>query len=132
MMEFIRTGPRYLGGAILCALINNVSLIAGDQLGIADIVSVLISSFVGGTAGYLWHSRVTFRHELAMAAYVQFMAGMAIGIPLTWLSILFFRHVIGWPMTISSPATTLVLFVYNYANARLAIRFRKRRLNREL
>ena len=58
------------------------------------------------------------------------MAGMAIGIPLTWLSILFFRRIVGWPMTLSSPATTVVLFIYNYINARLAIRWRSRREER--
>jgi putative flippase GtrA len=116
---------KYLCGAVLCAMINNVILIGGSELGISDTTGVMAAWLLGGTVGYLWHCLVSFRQALAPCGYGQFMIGMLIGIPLTWLSIVFFRHVVGWPMTFASPATTIVLFLYNYLNARLAIVVRR-------
>lgn len=115
------SGLRYVGGAVLCALINNAILIAGDGAGFTDMAGVLVAWLLGGVAGYLWHSLITFKEPLQMRRLCWFLAGMLIGIPLTWLSILFFRHLVGWPMTLASPATTVVLILYNYFNARIAI-----------
>lgn len=125
MKGALKSGGRYFGGAVICALINNAILISGDAIGLPDLASVLVAWFVGGSVGYLWHCLVTFKQPLIPRFYGQFMIGMTIGIPLTWLSILFFRHVVGWPMTLSSPATTVVLVLYNYLNARLAILSKK-------
>lgn len=119
------TKLRYLAGAIICAGINTVILIAVDCAGLPDIVGVMIAWLFGGTIGYFWHNLVTFRQRPAIIAFAQFMTGMLIGIPLTWLSILIFRYGIGWSMALSSPATTLVLIAYNYLNARFAILTRR-------
>jgi len=126
MTGVLKSGPRYFGGAVLCALINNVILIVGAHFGLADAVGVAIAWAAGGTTGYVYHTRVTFTQPLRLRAYGQFMAGMILGVPLTWLLITVFRRGFGWPMEFASPATTVLLFAYNFANARLAIAWPRR------
>lgn len=125
MTGVVRSGPRYLGGAVLCAAINNAILIAGAHLGVPDTVGVIATWLAGGSAGYLYHTRVTYRQPLSRRGYVQFMAGVAIGTPLTWVLILLMRQGLGWPMEWAAPVTTVILVVYNYLNARLAIHWRR-------
>jgi putative flippase GtrA len=123
----VRSGPKYMAGAVLCALVNNIILIAGAHAGLADEAGVAIAWLVGGTIGYAYHSYVTFDRRLEVRSYGQFMIGTALGVPLTWLSLVFFRSVLRWPMELASPATTIALFVYNYMNAQFAIAWRARR-----
>ena len=115
-------GGRYAGGAVLCALVNNVILIGGARLGAPDLAGVLVAWASGGTIGYLWHCRLTFRAAPSWPGYLRFMSGTLLGIPLTWLLIALLRGPLGWPMEAAAPATTVILVVYNYLNARLAIR----------
>jgi putative flippase GtrA len=112
---------RYLAGGIVCALINNIVLIAGDALGVSLTISVLATWMFGGTAGYLWHARVTFAAGYSLRACARFLAGVAVAIPLTWFVLVVLRQWLGWPMEVAAPAATVILFAYNYLNARLAI-----------
>lgn len=38
-----------------------------------------------------------------------------------WMLIIGLGKVLGWPMALSAPVATVVMFGYNYLNARLAI-----------
>ena len=46
---------RYLGGAGLCALANNVVLIVAAARGVSNLPAVIMAWLTGGTIGYLWH-----------------------------------------------------------------------------
>src|ERR1700683_3155719 len=76
-------------GATVAAL-NNVVLIGGDWLGIAYPVLVLVAWALGGTLAYGLHARWTFRQRLGGAAYARFMAGAALGVPLSMAAVWFF------------------------------------------
>jgi len=117
---------RYLGGAILCALVNNVILIAGHAAGLADFTSVVICWFAGGTTGYLWHHRITFRVAPSRAGYLRFLAGSALGIPLSYLALALFHQWLDWEMWLAAPATTIAMFAYSYLSARIALLWRRR------
>ena len=112
---------RYLGGAVLCALINNVVLITGDWLALPLTANVLAAWLAGSLTGYLWHSAVTYRSPRSFAGLFRFLTGTLLGIPLAWLVLFVLRELIGLPMWLASPVMTLVLFLYNYLNARFAI-----------
>ena len=116
-------GARYMLGAGLCALANNIMLIAVDSLGWPLLAGVLLSWLAGGVTGYLWHARITYGHPLRVAAFLRFMSGALFGIPLAWAVLLLFRQVVGWPMLLAGPAATIVLFCYHWCNAWLAIRW---------
>lgn len=118
-------GVRYLGGAVLCALVNNVVLILGDRLGWPDLAGVLAGWFAGGTTGYLWHHRISFAVAHSWAGYARFLAGSALGIPLAWLAVVGFHQWLAWPMWLAAPAATVALFAYNYASARVALLWKR-------
>ena len=115
---------RYLLGSVICTVINNLVLIVSDTLRIPDLSAVIVTWAIGGSVGYAWHRRVTFAAETSRRGYFQFMAGVALGIPLTYFAILLFHVALAWPMWLAAPAATLTLIPYNYLNARFAIVFR--------
>ena len=116
---------RYLGNGAICAGANMVVLIGGNRLGFGHFVLVLATWVVGGTLGYVLHARLTFREGLSGMAYARFMAGVALGIPATWLLLELFAGWLRWPMEVAAPAVTIAMLVYNYANARIAILWRR-------
>jgi len=118
---------RYIAGAALCALTNNIVLIAADALGYSLLAGVLLTWLTGGTIGYAWHGRITYGQPLNLAAYARFLAGAALGIPLAWGVLWLLARALGWPMWLAAPGTTAVLFCYHWLNARLAITFAGRR-----
>ena len=120
-------GARYAGGAVLCALVNNVILIGGAKAGLPDLAGVLIAWFAGGTTGYFYHGQFTFRQAPTRRSYLQFMSGTALGIPITWVLLLALRQGLGLPMEIAAPTTTVVLVLYNYLNARIALHWGRRK-----
>lgn len=116
-----RHSVRYVAVAGLSAVISNAILIGGDAAGIGYTLLVLLSWLVTGTLAYLAHAIFTFRQPIIAGSWVRFLAGSAIGIPAAWLLIALFRTQLGWPMALSAPVATVVMFGYNYLNARLAI-----------
>lgn len=127
MTGVVRSGPRYLAGAVLCAAINNVILIAGARLGWPDTLGVIATWLVGSSVGYAWHGLVTYGHGLHWRSYGQFMAGAALGVPVAWLVIMVLRKGLGWPMEWTAPTATVLMLIYNYCNARAAIHWRRRK-----
>lgn len=121
---------RYIAGAGLCALANNVVLIAADALGYPLLAGVLLTWLTGGTIGYIWHARITYGRPLDLTAYGRFLAGAMVGIPLAWAVLWLLAQALGWPMVYAAPATTVVLFCYHWLNARLAITRRQPRAAR--
>lgn len=112
---------RYAVNGGISALVNNVILIVGDWLGGNHLFLVFLTWLIGGSVGYALHARVSFRAETGWKGYGQFMAGLAFGVPLAYASILFLTAVCHLPMTLAAPITTVVMILYNYLNARLAI-----------
>ncbi len=120
-----RRGLRYLAGAGLCALVNNVVLIGVDAAQWPLIVGVLLSWFLGGLTGFVWHSRLTYNTALSFAAFLRFMAGALLGIPLAWAVLWLCTIPLGWPIWLAGPISTVILFCYHYLNAFLAIHWHK-------
>ncbi|MGK2911965.1 MAG: GtrA family protein [Sphingobium sp.] len=116
---------RYLAGAILCASVNNVVLIGVNTLRGPLIAGVLASWLLGGMTGFVWHSRLTYRSPLSLMAFLRFMAGALLGIPLAWTVLWTLTTALGLTMWLASPMATAILFCYHYFNAFLAIRLPK-------
>ncbi len=118
----VRTEPaRYLGSAVVTALVNNLVLIAADRAGFGYVGVLGWSWAVTGTLGYALHLRFTFRAPPAWAGYARFMGGVALGIPLAFAAIWLFKSGLHWPMWAAAPAATVVMVGYNFLAARLAI-----------
>ena len=115
-----RHSYRYIAVALISAVIGNAILIGGDAAKIAYPLLVLVSWFVTGTLAYALHAMFTFQAGLAAGSWLRFMAGNALSVP-AWMVVVGFGKMMGWPMAVSAPVATLVMFAYNYINARLAI-----------
>ena len=118
--ETLRYGV--IGGIV--ALANNSVLIGGDRLGLSYPALVALTWALGGSIAYGLHARITFRVGQSLAGYAHFMAGVALGIPLVWVMLVVLGHWLKWPMVVAAPVLTLVMFAYNYINARAAIVWR--------
>jgi hypothetical protein len=111
---------RYIAAALLSAVLGNAILIGGDALGIWYAGLVLVSWFVTGTLAYTLHAIFTFQAGMAVGSWLRFMAGNALSVP-AWMLVVGFGKTMGWPMALCAPLATIVMFAYNYINARLAI-----------
>lgn len=118
---------RYLISAGACALLNNVVLILGDRAGLSYPVLLALTWVLGGSLGYALHTRFTFDVSPGLGAYARFMGGVALGVPTTALLLYFFGKLLMLPMWITAPTTTVIMVIYNYLNARLAILWRRRK-----
>lgn len=116
-----REPARYLGSAVVTALVNNGVLIGADRAGFGYAGVLAWSWAITGSLGYLLHVRFTFRAAHSLGGYARFMFGVALGIPLAFAAIWAFKSGLGWPMWAAAPAATVVMVVYNYLAARLAI-----------
>jgi putative flippase GtrA len=112
---------RYLLGGGLCALLNNVILIGGDRLGYGYGLLTCLTFLITGTVAYRLHCWFTFRRVGRWDGYLQYMAGIALGVPVTLLLLALLCSLLGLPMWIAAPVLTVLMLAYNYANARLAI-----------
>jgi len=115
------TRTRYLISGGFCALANNVLLITGAHVGLGIFELTLLSFLVIGTAGYVAHVHFTFRQTPGWRSYARFMAGLALGIPAAYAVLALLCDVLHVPMLATAPIATIILLVYNYMNARLAI-----------
>ncbi len=112
---------RYLVGGAVCAILNNVILIGGDAFGFGYGVLTFLTFLITGTVAYRLHCWFTFREVGRWTGYLQFMAGIALGVPVTLLLLALLCSLLGLPMWIAAPVLTVLMLLYNYANARLAI-----------
>lgn len=112
---------RYSIGAVVCALLNNVIFIAGADFGWGYGAMISMSWGLTGTIGYAIHTRHTFGLRAGAGGYARFMLGVALGIPAAYLCLWLFHGLIGLPMWWAAPVITLVMLLYNYAVARIAI-----------
>lgn len=112
----------FLGGSMLCAGINNAILIAGDWLSVHYAVLLVVCYFTSSSVGYVYHSRITFNRTMSGGGYANFVAGVWLGLPVSYALIALMTDWLGWPMGIAAPVMTLIMFAYHYGVARLAIK----------
>lgn len=116
-----REQVRYLFIGGMCAVINNVVLIGGNRLGYSYVGLTVLSSFISGTIAYCLHAHYSFRMRKTWRAYVQFLCGTSVGMPLAVGTLAVLVTLLGLPMWIASPSSTVLMMVYNYGFARLTI-----------
>lgn len=112
---------RYFVSAVVCAIANNLVLILLSRVGWSLLNLTLLSFATVGSLGYALHTRLTFGHRLGWYSYGRFMIGLSLGIPITYVALMFFCRILLLPMGFAAPATTILLFVYNYLSAKLTI-----------
>jgi putative flippase GtrA len=107
--------------AIACAISYNVILITGDFFGLHYVVSTLISYAVGVFLGYGLHSVFTFGRELSAQSLFRYALGIAANLPGSIVLLFVFCDVAGISVVVAAPATTAILFLWNFAMSHWAI-----------
>ena len=116
---------RYLVASVGPTLANNVVLIGGDRIGLGYGPLIAASWVIGGSLGYLLHSRYTFKAASNCSAYLRFMGAVALGVPLGFVVLAGLKSGLGLPMWIAAPGATLGMLAYNFLSAKLAILWRR-------
>ena len=105
----------------LCVAAHLVIMIGGDLLGAHFVLSTTVSFVTCVLIGYSLHSRFTFIREMSFAGLLRYALAMAFNFPLSIIAVWFFYELLGQPMIIAAPASTLVMTLYNFITSRWAI-----------
>jgi putative flippase GtrA len=116
-----RTMPRYLLVSIACALLYNGIMIVGDFVGVHYVASTLVSFVVVVLFGYVLHATFTFGRAFSVGSLWRFALGMAFNLPGSLVLMFLLRGLAGIPVAAAAPATTIILFLWNFAVSHWAI-----------
>jgi putative flippase GtrA len=119
--DILKYGRRYLTVGAFCALIHNLIMIGSDFAGVSYLPATLISCAVVTPLGYFLHCHFTFKEGHSLESFLRFMAGIAVGYPLSLGLMALFCSGLGLPVWIAAPLATGALFVFNYFLAHWAI-----------
>jgi putative flippase GtrA len=117
----IRAVPRYLVVGATCAGLHNVIMITGDFLGLHYVASTLVSFVIVSLCGYRLHSTFTFDRALSMSSLWRYALAMAVNLPGSIALMFVFCDLAGLPVAAAAPATTVILFLWNFAMSHWAI-----------
>lgn len=114
---------RFFVVGVLCAVLHNAIMIAGDALGLHYVASSLLSFAIVVATGYLLHSTWTFpAARRAMPTFARYTGSMSINLPLFVAGMFVFVDLAGLPVAIASPLVTVLLLVFNFFATRWALR----------
>ncbi|HEY3797820.1 MAG TPA: GtrA family protein [Caulobacteraceae bacterium] len=113
--------PRYIVVGAICAGVYNVTMIAGDWLGVNFVVSTLIAFVLVVSIGYALHCLFTFSEKLSLRGFARYTLGMTTTLPFSLGGIWLLRDAAHLPMWFASPFLTAVMFVWNYLVAHWAV-----------
>jgi putative flippase GtrA len=115
------TAPRYLVVSIACALLYNAIMIVGDFVGLHYVASTLVSFVVVVFFGYGLHAAFTFGRGFSVRSLLRYALGMAVNLPGSLILMFLFCGLAGIPVAAAAPATTIILFLWNFAVSHWAI-----------
>lgn len=120
-----RTGTprfvRYSGVGAICAVLNNIFLIAIVGMGFGYLPGLMIVCLPMLVIGFSLHTILTFEVKPTARAFVRYSLAMLANYPI-WIAGLFMLcDVMKLPIFIASPLGTLFLFFWNYVSTHWAI-----------
>ncbi len=116
-----RTTMIYGAVAGLCLLLHNATLIAADRAGAPLIAGVLLSFALVALTGYALHSRLTFRRQMGMRAFLRYALAMSANVPLAFGTTWVWHVPLGLPMIWAAPLASGCMLAFNFALSRWAI-----------
>ncbi len=128
-MSIARTGIAYGLVAATCLGLHNGIMIATDwalHRRASDftvlVVGFLLSLLVVSIAGYLLHSRFTFREPTSLARYLRYTAAMSANTPIAFAVTWVLKTPLHLPMALAAPLASGGMVVVNFLMSRWAIR----------
>jgi putative flippase GtrA len=114
---------RFLLVGLTCALLHNVIMIVGDRVGLHYAVSSVLSFCIVVTVGYRLHSGWTFAQaERSWSSFARYALTASANLPLSIAGMFVFVDLDGLSVPVASPLVTVLLFAFNFAASRWALR----------
>ena len=114
---------RFFAVSLACALLHNVIMIGGDWLGLHYAASSLLSFAIVVGFGYWLHRAWTFpgagRRGVTLARYAL---SMSLNLPAFVAGMFVCVDVAGLPVALAAPLVTVLLWAFNFAATRWALR----------
>lgn len=127
-MGIARTTMAYGAVAATCLGLHNAVMIGVDRVlhGAISGLGVLVIGFalsfaVVSVAGYLLHSRFTFRQPATLARYGRYALAMSTNTPLAFAVTWLLKTPLGLPMVWAAPIASGGMVVANFVLSRWAI-----------
>lgn len=106
---------RFFSVGLACALLHNAIMIGGDWLGLHYAVSNVVSFALVVVFGYLLHSGWTFPDAVRdHASFARYALSMVANLPLSLAGMFAFVDLAGLPVSVATPAVTVLLAAFNY------------------
>ena len=112
---------RYLAVGAICAVANNIILIAGDAVGIPYWALVPLTFVLMVPPSYVAHALWVFGVRTSWAAFGRYVAGTMSSLAVAALTIGLLRGAMTLPMVAAAPIATLAMVLYNYLMTRWAV-----------
>ena len=123
---------RFLVVGFACALLHNAIMIIGDRVGLHYAVSSVLSFCIVVTLGYRLHSSWTFADtERSRSSFGRYALIASANLPLSIAGMFMLVDLGGMSVPLASPLVTVMLFVFNFAASRWALRARNARRGRQ-
>jgi putative flippase GtrA len=104
----------------LCALLSNVAVIALVAQGFSGLAASVLAFGPVLITGYLLHTTFTFATQPSRVTFLRYTLAMLANFPL-WAAVLYlFGDLLHVSITLLAPATTVLIFLWNYLAARWA------------
>ncbi len=116
---------RYTLVGLVCVGLNNIILIAGDQMGFHYAVLTLVCFILVGAIGYAAHASFTFEASWSVGGYTRYLMAQGMGLAITLLLLFLMVEKAGWPMWVCAPVVTILMFFYHFVSTRWAVLFKR-------
>lgn len=114
MIRFLRRTSRYAQVGLLCAVVNNLIVIAMDFAGYHYLPGVIVSFAVTMFLAYVLHAGYTFEVRPSSTGGLRFAAANLSGFPLSLGAMYVLCDRVGLRASIAMPIATVLLFFWNY------------------
>ena len=119
---------RFFTVGLVCALLHNAIMIAGDYAGLHYVATSFISFAIVVAVGYWLHSGWTFPGAArGRTPFARYALTMAANLPLSIAGMFVLVDLAGLPVPIAAPAVTVLLAAFNFIGGRWALRAQSRR-----
>ena len=113
---------RFFTVGLLCALLHNAIMIAGDWVGLHYVASSLVSFAIVVAVGYWLHSGWTFPGAArGRTPFARYALTMAANLPLSIAGMFVLVDLAGLPVSAAAPAVTVLLAAFNFVGGRWAL-----------
>jgi putative flippase GtrA len=104
----------------LCALLSNVAIIALVRQGFSSVAAAVLAFGPVLITGYVLHTSFTFATRPERATFLRYTLAMLANFPLSAAALYVFGDMLHMSITLVAPATTVLIFLWNYLAARWA------------